>query len=660
MPLMPSYSLKIKPGDKLEKRLLSRVRSRFTISQQAQQERHPMWRRAEELMVGYVPESEADAVRRNKREVSGEPKYSTIILPYSFAMVMSAHTYWTSVFFARNPVHQYSGRHGETEMQVQALEALIAYQVEVGDMMAPYYLWMYDGGKYGIGVLGHYWCEEKIAFGQIVEADLQDGKGVQLYQTTQEIEAYKGNRVYNVSPYDFFPDPRVSITNFQLGEFVIVRKRLSWAKILERANEGYFINLDEIKKHCTKDEGKSEGSAALARPDFSQLEFEDYDILTDKKTKHPSGGIFYEAYVDLIPSEWGLGDYKGTQKWCITVTGDFGLVVGCSPLGYMHGKFPFDVLEPEVEAYGQYNRGIPQIIEPIQNTLDWLINSHFYNVRAAVNNQFILDPSKIVAKDAENSGPGFVWRLRPEAYGSDIKQMFYQVPVQDVTRTHIGDMATMMQFGERGLGVNDQMMGMLGGTNRKTATEVRTATGFGVNRQKTVCEYISASAFSPHSQKLVQTSQQMYDSTAKMRIVGDLMIDAGQGFLDVSPDMIAGFYNFVPVDGTLPIDRMALANLWKEIFGGLRMMPPQILQSYDWAKMFGWMATLAGLKNIHQMKVQVMPDQQVGAAAAAGNVVPINGPRGPSPVQPGNAASTAAGLPALTPPADGGLGGGGY
>lgn len=652
---MPSYSLEIKSKSKLHEKIISRLNSRWTISQKAQQERHDKWRRAEETVMAYIPANEADNMRKARRDSTGKQSYTTIMLPYTYALLMSAHTYWTSVFFARSPVHQFSGRHGEGEMQIQALEALMAYQVEVGEMLAPYYIWLYDAGKYGLGVLGHYWTEEKIAFGSIGEIEVSPGQW-QTFQATQEVEGYKGNRAYNISPYDFYPDPRVPITRMQDGEFCFVRKRMGWASILARRDEGYFINVDEIKEHLSEDKGATDGSSQLVRPNFSQLQFDDIDMMLEgKKVRHPAGATFLECYIELIPDEWGLGPSKRSQKWCITVTEDFGLVVGASPLGYMHGRFPIDILEPEVEAYGIYNRGIPEIMEPIQQTMDWLVNSHFFNVRSALNNQFIIDPSRIVIKDAQNSAEGFIWRLRPEAYGTDITKMFHQVPVQDVTRGHMGDLQNMVQIGERTLGINDQIMGALSQGGRKTATEVRTSTGFGVNRLKTTTEYMSAHGFSQHAQKLVQTSQQFYNATAKMRIVGDLAMDAGPRFMDVSPESIAGFYSFVPVDGVLPVDRMAQANMWKEIFIGLQRMPPQIMQSYDWSKMFAWMATLAGLKNIHQMKVQVMPNDQLGMLAQAGNVVPIGsrmgpalaGPTAPGMVSPGNSASNDAGLNTL-------------
>jgi hypothetical protein len=369
--------------------------------------------------------------------------------------------------------------------------------------------------------------------------------------------------------------------------------------------------------------------------------------------------------VELVPSEWGLGPTGFPQKWVFTVSADFEVLVGLSPLGYIHGQFPFDILVCEVEGYGMWNRGIPEIMETIQNTMDWLLNSHFYNVRAALNNQFLLDPSKVVAKDTEDSGPGFIWRLRPEAYGADLSKIFMQVPVTDVTKGHMTDLQGMLQIGERAIGINDQIMGAIStqGSSRRTATEVRATTSFGVNRLKTTTEYMSATGFSPHSQKLVQTSQQYYDAPQKLRRVGSLAIEAGAQFLMVSPQDIMGYYDFINVDGTLPVDRMAQANLWKEMLGSLRMMPPQILMSYDWGRIFAWVASLAGLKNIGQFKVEVTPDQQLLAQAAAGNVVPMGGeppgegaalrrsgsPRSspPGAITPGNSASTSAGLDSM-------------
>lgn len=579
------------PGHKL---VQDQLQPRIRMAEQANNKMHAAWRNAEERILAYVPESEVDAKRRNRRD-NGKPQYTTLQIPYTYALVMSAHTYLTSVFFARSPVHQFAGRHGEGEQSVQAVEALIDYQTTTGGAQGPYYIWLYDALKYGVGITGEYWCKEEIQFSTI-EIDPQTKK---KFQKTSRGVGYEGNKVYNVSPFDFLPDPRVPVGRFQQGEFCAALRRVSWNDIIRRQAQGYYTNVEALRTTNGTTDPKQESHSALIRPDASVT---GYGMINN----HPSIVELYEFYIELIPREWKLGESSFPEKWVFTISKDMSVIIGAQPLGLLHNKFPFNVLESEIEAYGMYNRGIPEIIEPLQNTMDWLVNSHFYNVRAALNNLFIADPTKIVMKDLENSEPGGIIRLKPEAYGSDLRTFFQQIPIADITQQHIGDVQLVQAFGERALGVNDQIMGALAGGGRKTATEIRTSTGFGVNRLKTITEYISATSFSEHAQKLVANSQQFYSGEKKFRIVGSLGLDAGPQFIDVTPERIMGFYDVVPVDGVLPVDRMAQANLWKEILLNVGRVPV-IAQQYDLSKIFAWMASIAGLKNINQFKIQVLP-----------------------------------------------------
>lgn len=623
-------TMNVKKDSPQHQRFMDEIIPRIKAAESAQTDRHKKWKEAEERVLAYLPESEADARRRTRRE-GGEPMYTTIQLPYSYALLMSAHTYWTSVFFARSPVHQFSGRHGETEQQTQALEALIDYQTQ--QMLAPYYIWLYDAAKYGLGILGTYWCKDVIRYSEILD---QQG---QKFQVTKELTGFEGNRGYNVSPFDFLPDPRVPVGQFQTGEFVAVRRRIPWNEIKKREFQGYYMNVELISTTVGSTDPPSDSWSHLVRPGQNSP----YGMF--QSGKRPGIVECYEFYIELIPKEWSLGSSDYPEKWVFTITRDFSLILGVQPLGLIHGKFPFDILETEIEAYGMYNRGIPEIMEPVQNTMDWLLNSHFYNVRAMLNNLFLVDPSRVVMRDFENTQAGGFIRIKPEAYGTDIRQFFHQIQMQDATMSHYSDMNVMQQFGERMLGINDQIMGALSGSSRRTATEVRTSTGFGVNRLKTVAEYLSATGFSSHAAKLVMTSQQYYQADRKFRIVGDLALEAGMKFMQVTPNDIAGFYDYVPVDGTLPVDRMAQANLWKELLVNMARVP-QVLMQYDLGRIFGWVAHLAGLKNINQFKVQVLAPGQ----APAGNVIPI---RPGVPIPGTNPANT--GVGDLAPPTPEGL-----
>jgi hypothetical protein len=623
-----SMTLKLDPKGDLHKMLVKNLTSRIKMAESKQNTQHTKWKKAEDAVLAYVPESELDAKRRTQREQAGKPTYLTMKIPYSYALLMTAHTYWTSVFLARTPVHQFAGRHGETEQQVQAIEALIAYQVEVGNMLPVYYLWFYDVGKYGVGIIGEYWDREVINYSELTsQVDPETGKPVML-QVTSQVLGYQGTKLHNVSPWDFLPDPRVPVSNFQRGEFVAIKREISWNDVIRRKAQGYYMNTEFLATSA------GTGQADTSRSQLLRADYTDMTVFDGMENKHPAVLFAYETYVDLIPNEWGLSKSNYPEKWVFTITRDLSTIIGAQPCGYAHGQFPFSVLEQEVEGYGLWNRGIPEQVAPIEETMNWLLNSHFYNVRAVLNNNFIADPTKLVLKDFQNNEAGLMIRMKPEAFGQDIRTFFQQIPVQDVTRNNIADIQVMLGIGERTTGINDALMGMMNGGGRKTATEVRSATGFGINRLKTVSEYMSATGFSSHARRLVQQSQQYYDTGMKLKLVGDIAEQDGGRFAMVTPEMIAGSYDFTPVDGTLPIDRMAQTNMWKEILMGMQRIP-QIGMTFDMAKIFSYMARLAGVRNINQFKLDpkqaamnqiqamIAPDEQLAGEAKKGNLVPL-------------------------------------
>lgn len=620
---MPSLTLDIKFGSPLHERILKAVRDRVEFSKKKFQGRHKSWKESEEAALAFLPEREVDAQKRLKRE-GGSPQFTTVVVPYSYGVLMASHTYWTTVFMSRAPVLQYTGRHGETMQATQAVEALMDYQLQVGGMIVPMYIWLLDVGKYGLGVIGNFWEVQESAISEIVEQEekilgvIPTGKTKKI-KRTRRVKSYEGNRLYNVRPYDFFPDPRVPVSRFQEGEFCAVYNELGWNTMLKREEQGFYTNLEKLTDGNQGDLGaRDQGSGQLELPgeEFSGGIF-------DKKAKDTTK--VFECSIELVPDKWGLGKGTFPEKWVFTVTSDYKLVLGAQPHGMLHDKFPFQVLEYEVEGYSLVNRSIPEVLQPVQNTLDWLFNAHFYNVRKALNDQFLVDPSRIVMKDVLDPLPGGIIRAKPEAYGTDMSTAMKQLQVVDVTQNHMRDMGIVKGLGQEAVGVNEQIMGSLANRGgRKSATEIRTASTFGVNRLKTGSEYFSAMGWAPLSQMMLQNSQQFYDDDKKFKLVGDLALEAGPQFLDVTPDIITGFWDYVPVDGTLPVDRFAQANLWKELLTGIIKIP-EISQQYDIARIFGWVAQLAGLKNINQFKVQQMSQEGIEQEVKKGNLVPLDG-----------------------------------
>jgi hypothetical protein len=119
---------------------------------------------------------------------------------------------------------------------------------------------------------------------------------------------------------------------------------------------------------------------------------------------------------------------------------------------------------------------------------------------------------------------------------------------------------------------------------------------------------------------MVINQQQYMDTEFVQQVLGEdaMLLTQGQKLL---PDMVAGDFQFPVSDGTLPIDRAALLDVWKQIFLGIAQSP-QLSATFDIIKVFEYTAELGGARNIEDFKIQMTPDQQVLAQAQAGNMVP--------------------------------------
>ena len=623
---------KLAPGIKeipfkspLHKKIIQHFKSRLDIAQdEKRKKREGEWEDAENTFMAYMPEQQVDSLRRQKRDNSGTQDFTTISIPYSYAMLLTSHTYYTSVFLGRDPVFQLRGRHGESQTAEVAMESLMDYQLYSGGNLPALFIWLMDVGKYSHGVLGHYWDKEEFKLQKYVTQP-KTFLGMPIPGTSEQkleeqiLTGYEGHRMYNIRPQDFYHDPRVPLYRFQEGEFCIVYDKVGWITVAAGGAAGKYYNLDLVRKDGSGDFWDSDRNAGIGRD--TNLPGQDGPGIYED-TDRPSMVDKYEFHWTLIPSELGLGSSNAPEKWVFTIANK-SVIVSAQPLGLVHNKYPFDVLPFEVEGYNVFNRSMLEVLDPLNKTMEWLFNSHFYNVRAALNNMFLVDPSKVNIRDLEEPGPGKMIRLKPAAYGQDLRTMMQQFQVQDITRSNLQDSDTVAQLAQRITGVNDNIMGSVNTGGRKTATEVRSSTTFGVNRMKTNCEWFSAVGFTPLAAKLSMATQQMYTTEKKYRIVGDQAVWA-ERYLNVTPEMIAGMYDFVPVDGTMPVDRFAQANLWQQMLGQLARVPGA-LEQYDMGKIFAFVAQLGGLKNVNRFKINVVPDGQLQQQAQMGNVIPMKG-----------------------------------
>ena len=602
--------------------MVTYVKSLVKLSDDKLADRIEAWRDAEKTNQSYIPAADVERKANvgTKAESTG---FTQIHVPYSYAMQMAAHTYLSSVFLGRSPVFQFQGRNGQGQDQVLAAEAIVDYQLQAGGIYTKQYFWLNDILQYGVGVQSILWDEEVQSITSYEEQPILNN-GVPVIgadglpeteekEVVNEYPGYKGHKSINTRPKDFICDPRVGWADFQNGEFCGQRTRVAWHEIMHGASRGKYFNVEALEKNPVNSKQHE-----LEGDNPALIETSDTQLSQPMKSKDFVN--LKEIYVRLVPSAWGLGSNDVPEIWVITLANDV-VIIGANPSGWIHGMFPYIVQPMELDAYGMSSRGFPEIGLPLEQSMNWLVNSHMFNVEKAVNNEYIFDPTAIVTKDFLDPRPGKRIRLRPSAYGKDIRGLVHQFNQVDATRTHLQDMQVVEGLFQRVFGINDQMLGALA-SGRKTATEIRSASGFGLNRMKVLAEFISANGFSQLGKMLLSGSHQMYDEGMKLRIAGDLGAN-GSEYLQFDPASIAGEFDMVSVDGTLPVDRFAMTAMWKELIMGMQQMP-QVAGRYDLAGIFAWTAKMGGLKNIDTFELKPEDNQKLMEEVQRGNMVNAN------------------------------------
>jgi len=293
-------------------------------------------------------------------------------------------------------------------------------------------------------------------------------------------------------------------------------------------------------------------------------------------------------------------------------------------------------------GYSPGGMSMVEMLEPIQEGMSWLLNSHIHNIRGIINNSFILDPNAVDMTSFKDGRPGKLIKLKPSAVGRDVRTVIQQLQMYDATAQHVSDIEVLRRIGDTISAVNDNLRGVQQAGGRKTATEVRTATENGASRLVMQARLISAQAMVDQAEQMCINMQQLMTEPFMMKVVG---IDGLSRLTQIAPDNLIGDFNFPVTDGTLPLDKIALLDVWKEIFMQVASNP-MLMQMYNVQQIFEYIAELSGARNIEKFKVQPSPGMQgippgpvpglgpdpgvMAQQAGAGNVVPLFGGPGPN------------------------------
>lgn len=620
--------LDLEPGSDLHDELLTRIKRRAQESHSAMSKKHEDWREIDRSLKGYV-RTEIDRGRGGTSQ-DEDNKMPQIVLPHSYANLETILTFMTTAFL-QDPIFRYNAQGPEDAHKAFLLERVIAHQAKKKQFGLNLHTMWRDGFAYGIGVVAPKWTEEFGTKTEIREdgvlnrtADVLNITNKRRVQSPRT-KLYEGHELENIDPYRFLPDPSNPIHEVQKAQFVGWISRTNEMNVLtrEESQEGFFNG-----KYVREGVADPRSQFILGEEHASRRRNVNEETMS---TNDPVDEIW--MYVDLIPSEWGLGSEDRPQKWQFAVAGEQ-VITAARPLNLHHNRFPVVVVAPDYDGHTVTPPSRMGMIQDMQQVIDFLYSSHLLNIRKAINDMFIVDPKLVNIHDVSDPEPGKLIRMRRMAWGQGrIDEGIKQLEVADVTNQHIEEGNFLLNVMEQSTGATDIAKGITQDRGpRVSATAAQGARQSVLSRMQKAARIIGMQGHQPLGELLALQTQQLMDEEQWVQVIGE----AGQRNRErLSKEVQGGKVSVRPEDIVIPFDVQATdpsvpgsedVKVWTDLFQTIAQSP-QLVQRFDTVKLLKHIAQQMGAKNIDDFiqasePPQVMADEEVEQQAQSGNLRP--------------------------------------
>lgn len=597
------------------KELLKHCRTLVDYSRSKMSDHYDKWDEYDDIYNGIMPKDRAD----DNAEKRKEPQ--KMVVPVVFAQIQTFIAFLTSVFNQRTSFYELEGFGPDDWQPAKVGEALLDRDLIANDFPRRSYQALLDISKFGLGVMKEGWVHETEELEQPVEAQPTVVAGTVVAgvpgTAKAKVTRYLGNRIYNVSPYRFFPDVRLPLGRFQEGEFCASEDTISMTQLYRLQEDGAVAGIEHVRLMTKKDFGDRKGSRI---PEVTTE-----DMLRGKTLSDSGGGtvILTECQVSLIPSKFKVnGEPMGTstkpEKWNIWYVNDQ-RIVKAEPLNYNHNKYTYSVAQLLPDEHHRINPGWAETTNSLQSVLTWFINSHVTSVRKVIQNRLLVDPEGVYMEDIRERRP--VIRLRPTASRAGVERFVKQLEVQDVTQNHLKDAQFINDLIQLTTGINDNALGQYF-TGRRSATESRNVNNAAASRLLVYAKLIWIDLFRPLGEKMLSNHRQGLDETTFVKVFGETADPTRfSEFKKVTKEDLLGDYDFKIFEGTSPSERLSQAATLSELLSTLLQNPEAIAPlGYDPRLLADEIMELRGIRNPERFKIQRQIPLNNPEGANAGNV----------------------------------------
>jgi len=619
-------NLDLNPNSDFHEKLRNKIWQRAQESRKVISKRFPSWNEVDKILTAYIPLSEKEEEVKEK----DSRKPVSIIFPYSYSNLESLLTYMALAFF-QDPMFQYEGVEDDDVVGAMLMELVIRLHCIKTKVALSLHTILRDNFSYGIGIGMPEWEKwyGKVPMKSTVET-LDEAGGRAVHRDVEYVDGlvFEGNALSNIDPYLWLPDPSISSDRIQGGEYCGWIDRDNYMSLLsEEANGEDLFNVKYLK-------AKTDKKSALAKDEsMREHKFGGTSKSLRQGTVSTTNPVdVINIYVELIPSEWGLGDGEYPEKWFFKLAAD-DVIISAQRANHYHGLYPMAVASSEYDGYSITPISRLEILKGLQGVLDWLFNSHIANVRKAINDMLVVDPYLVNIKDLEDPKPGKLIRLRRPAWGHGVDKVVQQLSVQDITRLNIADSAYITQWMDRISGADQSMAGMVRqtGPERLTKGEFQGTRSSAVSRLQRIAMLVGMQFMQDIGTMFAVHTQQYMTKDTFVRITGrneeKLLGYFNKRRVPVSPLDMAINYDLIVRDGSIPGGNFS--EVWVEMFKVISSTP-ELMQQFDVTRIFMYIAHQLGAKNVEDFRRNVnriqptqMGDEEAIRESEKGNIIPV-------------------------------------
>jgi hypothetical protein len=589
-----------------ERKLVSYIKACMEMSHARISRRYDSWREADEAHDVYV---RPDATEFREKAVIADTR----------AIADTVLTYFMAALFGRNPMFQLEGLNRDSRAASMILERVLHQQMRRTAGEARLAQLLLDNIRYGAGPTKAIWDPTN-----------------------------NQNRIVNINPRRWFPDPRTNWTDLESQQFVGL---VDWKSYSALARSGSYPKLTKYPD-LRRSTGRSKRSWSAHK--WNQDEGRGLSIdptIQDRTTteawKVGDARVVDEFWFILAGYEINVPSIKHIHLVATVIDESVVIRLQLNPYGRMTA--PMVVGSLYSDAHKTFGQSLYDVLMPLHNIATWLLRSRVDNVQAALTNLIFVDPAMVSVPDLIDRNP---WGIVRTLNGTKPGDGVHVAQVPDVTRGHWNDIMALGELKQRVSAASDAQQG-IPTPDVRSATEIARLTQLGSQRLGVLSRITSATTIRPLVNMLVSNIQDALAFRGSVRIDQDQMPSelasfTQDGYIDYDAKLFQGDVDYMIIDGTLPIEPTRSPETWINM---LKVMSETGLNmEYDMGKMAEEAIRAMGITDLERFRytnqqrqqqgllpnqqlsmlekmrgASVQPAEQISREVERGNLVPMRG-----------------------------------